>query len=73
MIFDLDDTLFGEKEYVWSGYKAIANILSQVNRAEEKLCQAFEQKKSAINEVLTGKGIYTDGRKRQCLTLYCFY
>ena len=44
IIFDLDDTLYGEKEYVRSGYRAIADTLPNVERMEEKLWQAFEQK-----------------------------
>ena len=80
IIFDLDDTLYSEKEYVRSGYRAIANTLPQVERMEEKLWRAFEQKKSAIDEVLIEEGIYTEELKLQCLSVYrshqpdiCFY
>lgn len=70
VIFDLDDTLYGEKEYVRSGYRAIADILPQVKRMDEKLWKAFEQNKSAIDEVLTAEGIYSNELKRQCLSIY---
>ena len=70
VVFDLDDTLYGEKEYVRSGYRAIAATLPQVERMEEKLWQAFEQKKSAIDEVLNAEGIYTEKLKQQCLSIY---
>lgn len=70
IIFDLDDTLYGEKEYVRSGYRAIAATLPQVERMEEKLWQAFEQKKSAIDEVLRDEGIYTEEMKQKCLSIY---
>lgn len=70
VIFDLDDTLYGEKEYVRSGYRAIADTLPNVERMEEKLWQAFEQKKSAIDAVLNAEGIYTDELKQQCLSVY---
>ena len=73
VIFDLDDTLYGEKQYVRSGYRAIADILPQVERMEEKLWTAFEQKKSAIDEVLRAEGIYTEERKQQCLSVYRFH
>lgn len=70
IIFDLDDTLYSEKQYVRSGYRAIADTLPQVERMEEKLWQAFEQKKSAIDEVLNAEGLYTERLKQQCLSLY---
>lgn len=70
VIFDLDDTLYGEKEYVKSGYRAIADTLPYVERMEEKLWQAFEQKKSAIDEVLRSESIYSEELKQQCLSVY---
>jgi len=70
IIFDLDDTLYGEKEYVRCGYRAIADTLPNVKRMEEKLWQAFEQKKSAIDEVLIEEGIYTEELKQHCLSVY---
>lgn len=73
VIFDLDDTLYGEKEYVRSGYRAIANTLPQVELMEEKLWKAFEEKKSAIDEVLTSEGLYTDELKQKCLCVYRYH
>lgn len=70
VIFDLDDTLYSEKEYVRSGYHAIANTLPQVEQLEEKLWTAFEQKKPAIDAVLIDEGIYTEELKQQCLSIY---
>lgn len=69
-IFDLDDTLYGEKEYVRSGYRAVADILPQVEKCEEKLWEAFEEGKSAFDEVLKNEGIYTDELKQECLNTY---
>lgn len=73
VIFDLDDTLYSEKEYVRSGYHAIANTITQVEQMEEKLWKAFEQKKSAIDEVLVSEGIYTEELKQKCLSVYRFH
>jgi len=73
IIFDLDDTLYSEKEYVRSGYRAIADILPQVEQIDEKLWAAFEQKKSAIDDVLITEGIYTDEIKQKCLSVYRFH
>ncbi len=72
VIFDLDDTLYGEKEYVRSGYHAVAGILPQVEDCEEKLWTAFEEGKSAFDEVLKNEGIYTDALKQTCLQTYRF-
>ena len=30
VVFDLDDTLYGEKEYIRSGYSAVAKVIPQV-------------------------------------------
>lgn len=70
VIFDLDDTLYSEKEYVKSGYRAIADAMPQIYKMEEKLWLAFEQKKSAIDTVLIDEGIYTEKLKQQCLSIY---
>lgn len=73
IVFDLDDTLYSEKEYVQSGFRAIANTFPWVKQMEEKLWQAFEQKKTAIDEVLTAEGLYTDEIKQKCLSVYRFH
>ena len=73
IVFDLDDTLYSEKEYVRSGFRAIADTLPQIKRMEEKLWQAFEQKKSAIDEVLTAEGMYTEELKQKCLSVYRYH
>ncbi len=73
IIFDLDDTLFGEKEYVKSGYSAVSKILPQVKNAESKLWKAFEEKKSAIDEVLQAEGIFSDKLKEECLITYRYH
>ena len=50
VIFDLDDTLYSEKEYVKSGYKAVSDYLG--GGYEEKLWIFFEAGKRAIDELL---------------------
>lgn len=73
IVFDLDDTLYGEKEYVRSGFRVIADMLPQIEQMEVKLWQAFEQRKSAIDEVLSAEGIYTDELRQKCLSVYRFH
>ncbi|WP_455436901.1 HAD family hydrolase [Hungatella hathewayi] len=73
VVFDLDDTLYSEKEYVKSGYYAVSQILPQVYDAEAKLWKAFEEKKSAIDELLNAEGIYNEELKQRCLEVYRFH
>lgn len=54
VIFDLDDTLYSEKEYVKSGYKAVSDFLG--GGYEEKLWNYFEEGKPAIDELLRETG-----------------
>lgn len=50
VIFDLDDTLYSEKEYVKSGFKVISDLLG--GGYEETLWTYFCMGKKAINELL---------------------
>lgn len=54
VIFDLDDTLYSEKEYVRSGYNAVSNYLG--GGYEDKLWSFFEAGKPAIGELLRALG-----------------
>ena len=72
VVFDMDDTLYGEKEYVRSGYRQIAKILPQVQDAEEKLWMFFEEKKPAIDELLKTEGIDSEETKQECVRIYRF-
>lgn len=66
VIFDLDDTLYPEKEYVRSGYRAVSEALG--GGLEEKLWEAFEAGKPAIDEVLRETG--REGEKEKALAVY---
>lgn len=70
VIFDLDDTLYSEKDYVRSGYKAVAKLLTEVESVEQKLWAAFESGRAAIDEVLKTEGIFTEQLKEKCLQEY---
>lgn len=67
IIFDLDDTLYSEKQYVRSGYKAISEYLN-IPSAEEKLWQYFEKGKPAIDAYL--EEINMLSKKDKCLNVY---
>ena len=67
IIFDLDDTLYGEKQYIRSGFNQIENYL-QVKGAAEKLWNYFQQGESAIDCYLGEIGRADE--KEKCLELY---
>lgn len=68
VIFDLDDTLYSEKDYVRSGYRSVAALLPEVEDAQGKLWKAFEEGRPAIDHVLEQAGL--QDRKEQCLLAY---
>ncbi len=70
VIFDLDDTLYSEKQYVRSGYHAVANAFPCIEGFAQKLWKAFERGENAFDSVLTAEGIYTEQRKQTCLEVY---
>lgn len=67
VIFDLDDTLYSEKDYVSSGYKAIAKYLGNKSY-ENKLWQYFLDGKQAIDELLAEIG--ARDKIQECLDIY---
>lgn len=68
IIFDLDDTLYSEKEYVRSGYRAIAEAYPQIDNMEKKLWTAFLKKTQAIDVVLKAENMICE--KDNCIRLY---
>lgn len=66
IIFDLDDTLYSEKEYVRSGYKAVSDYLG--GGYEEKLWQFFEAGRPAIDVLL--KELGRENEKAEVLKVY---
>lgn len=68
IIFDLDDTLCLEKDYVRSGYAAVAEALPEVADAAERLWVYFEAGKPAIDCLLEEEGLLH--RKAEVLDAY---
>ena len=66
IIFDLDDTLYSEKDYVKSGYKAVSDHLG--GGYEEKLWNYFTGGKKAIDELLSE--IHKESIKNTVLNIY---
>ncbi len=61
VIFDLDDTLYGEKDYVRSGFKAVSDYLG--GEYEGRLWKAFQDHKPAIDQLLKELGRETEREK----------
>ena len=70
VIFDLDDTLYSEKDYVRSGYRAVAAALNREDLAEP-MWQAFLQGLPAIDAVLEAENLLH--RKEEALHAYRFH
>lgn len=69
VIFDLDDTLYPEKEYVRSGFKRISEHF-KIPSLETELWQAFESGSKPIDEVFSAHGIMN--LKDEALHIYRF-
>ena len=67
VIFDLDDTLYSEKQYIKSGYKKVAETLGDKTLAD-RFWNYFEKGRPAIDEVLRDLGCMN--RKAECLEAY---
>ena len=67
VIFDLDDTLYSEKEYVRSGYKKIAGAFG-MPELEDELWRSFLKHEPAIDVVLEKHGL--SDRKAETLSIY---
>lgn len=66
VIFDLDDTLYPEREYVRSGFKKVSDYFG--GGFEEKLWGYFEAGKPAIDELL--KELKRENEKPKALEIY---
>ena len=70
VIFDMDDTLYPEKDYVRSGYAQIAQHFPEIDNMAQKLWHAFESGKQAINYVLEQEGLFSDEAVKKALSIY---
>ncbi len=66
IILDLDDTLYNEKDYVRSGFRAVSDYLG--GGMEETLFRFFKEKKPALDEVL--RLTSREAEKEKVLSVY---
>lgn len=77
VIFDLDDTLYNECDYVRSGYKSVAKYLCDKNVLKltmeeivEFLYEAFENKKPAFDLFFEKYNMLETDIKNECISIY---
>ena len=73
ILFDLDDTLYSEKDYVRSGFSQVANLFPERNEAEARLWTFFLENRPAIDCLLTERHITDANFKERCLQVYRFH
>ncbi|MDD3184928.1 MAG: sugar transferase [Anaerostipes sp.] len=68
VIFDLDDTLYSERDYLRSGYHEAARKtkLRKIPQVFNKLCVALEKGKSPFETVLKEVGAYSEEMMELC-------
>ena len=70
VLFDLDDTIYSEKEYVKSGYAEIACHYPEIKNMAKKLWDAFKRGEKAIDYVLQNEGLLSSENITNCLNIY---
>ncbi len=72
VIFDLDDTLYPERMYVRSGFRAAAAAFPQIPELERRLTEVFERGGKAFDEVFSEEG-FTEDDKAEAVRIYRFH
>lgn len=67
VVFDLDDTLFSERDYARSGFRAIADLL-EIPGLDDELLAALDARDPTLDLVLSRHGLLP--RKKECLVAY---
>lgn len=69
VVFDLDDTLYDEVDYVKSGFKAVAEVFPEED-TYSKLLTYFREGKPAIDALLNDMNCNDEALKGRCLEVY---
>lgn len=69
VLFDLDDTLYSEKEYVRSGFHQVSALFPEISDAEETLWSYFLLKQPAIDRFLEKEHL-SQQLKEKCVEAY---
>ena len=68
VVFDLDDTLYSEKDYVKSGFLAVASKYPHIKDFAERMWYSFKNGKKPIDTILSEENLLSE--KNNCLTIY---
>lgn len=69
VVFDLDDVLYSQKDYVRSGLRQIAADLSKVHNCYNRMCAALEKGQLPVETILKEEGMQTPEKVRECLDI----
>jgi len=77
IVFDLDDTLYDEMTYVYSGFRAVARYLHEryevdENEAYDKMCNflSINGRGSVFDDILKYFNVYNQSSVKQCISVY---
>ncbi len=70
IIFDLDDTLYSEKDYVYSGIKTVCKEFENSEEFYKVCCESFKNKQPCFDVALTKFGIKNQENIQKCLKVY---
>lgn len=66
VLFDLDDTLYSEKDYIRSSFHVIEKMIPQIDNIFNKLCAALEKGQPPLETVLKEADMYSDELLLKC-------
>lgn len=69
ILFDMDDTMYSEKDHAGCGFRALAEYLND-DSVYDELWDAYISKKPYIDHVLRSRGIFSEERYSEWLNVY---
>ena len=70
VIFDLDDTLYSQKEYYRSGLRVVSEELPHIRNCYNRMCAALERGQLPIETILKEEGMGTKEEIRKYLDIF---
>lgn len=66
VLFDLDDTLYSEKDYIRSSFRVVEKLVPQIDHIFNKLCAALEKGQPPLETVLKEADMYSEELLLRC-------
>lgn len=70
VVFDMDDTVYSEMEYVKSGYRSVAEYLNTAPKGAERMLELFLNDEKPIDTYLQEINMFSEEMKTRCMTIY---